>query len=411
MPTDPLLEHLTARLPDSLDALRQLVQVNSFTENRAGVELVGDLTAELFAPLGFRAERVPSADPRYARHLLLRRPGLTPRHVALVSHSDTVFTPQEEADQGFAWRDEGERIYGPGMVDIKGGTVVAFMALDGLRAAHPEAFDALSWLVALDAAEEQLRPDFAALCRARLPREGALACLIFESGANVEPGRCPLVVARKGQVNFRVEVEGQAAHAGTNFWRGRNAILAAARLALELAAVSDRGRDLTVNVGTVAGGTVTNRVPHRCTLQGELRAFDPAVLREGMGRLRRLVAAAGNATLTFRDELPPWPLSPGSERLLATWQRAGAALGLRVTPGWRAGVSDGNLLWDHAPTLDGLGPVGGNCHCSQRGPDGTWQEYALRASFVPRAALTATALRELARGGVGRPGGDTVKQG
>src|SRR5436305_1150764 len=129
MSSDPLLAHLTARLPAYLDALRQMVQVNSFTENRPGVERVADLTADLFAALGFRAERVPADAPRFARHLLLSRPGRSSRRVALVSHLDTVYPPEEEAAQGFTWRDEGERLYGPGTSDIKGGTVVAFMAL------------------------------------------------------------------------------------------------------------------------------------------------------------------------------------------------------------------------------------------------------------------------------------------
>jgi glutamate carboxypeptidase len=393
MPANRLRDHLSARLPDYLDALRQAVGVNSFTENPAGVNRVGDCTAELFAPLGFRAERVPSADSRFGRHLFLRRAGHPGRHVAFVSHLDTVYPPEEEITQGFTWREEGDRLYGPGTADIKGGTLVAYMALDALHAVRPEALDGVSWLVALDSAEEQMKPDFAQRCRERLPQQETLAVLVLECGA--EAGDvCPAVVARKGMVNFRVTVEGKAAHAGTGFWHGRNAILDAARIALDLAALSDRDRDLTVNVGVVSGGTVTNRVPHLCVLQGEVRVFDPAVLREGMVRVQEVVAS-GPARLEFFDELPAWPRNPASDHLLGVWRKAGERIGLRVEAERRAGLSDGNLLWNWAPTLDGLGPVGGNCHCSQRGPDGTSQEYAVRSSFVPKALLTATALLEL----------------
>jgi glutamate carboxypeptidase len=395
MPANRLRAHLSARLPDYLGALREAVDVNSFTENPAGVNRVGDRTAELFAPLGFRGERVPSSDSRFGRHLFLTRPGPPRRHVAFVSHLDTVYPPEEEVTQGFTWREEGDRLYGPGTADIKGGTLVAYMALDALHAVRPEALDGVSWLVALDAAEEQMKPDFAQRCRERLPQHDTLACLVLECGTEAGPDLCPAVAARKGMANFRVTVEGKAAHAGTGFWHGRNAILDAARLALDLAAVSDRERDLTVNVGTVAGGTVPNRVPHRCVLEGEVRAFDPAVLREGVERIGGLVSAAGSARVEFFDELPPWPRNPGSDRLLGVWRKAGERIGLRVEAERRAGLSDGNLLWNWAPTLDGLGPVGGNCHCSQRGPDGTGQEYARRSSFVPKALLTATALLEL----------------
>jgi glutamate carboxypeptidase len=385
--------YLDARLPFYLDALKSMVAVNSFTLNVEGVEQTAALTADLFAGLGFTAEHVPSADARFARHLLLTRPGPPGKRVALVSHLDTVYPPEEEALEGFTWREEGPRIYGPGTADIKGGTVVAFMALDALRASRPDLFDGVSWLVALDAAEEQMKPDFAELCRRRLPPGEALACLVFECGTDAAGGACPLVAARKGMANFRLDVEGRAAHAGTGFWHGKNAILQAARLALDLAALADRDRDLTVNVGVIRGGTVTNRVPHHCAVEGEVRAFDPAVLAGAMGRMKEVVR--GKGALAFHDELPPWPRNPGSDGLLRVWREAGAGLGLRVEVELRAGLSDGNLLWDQAPTLDGLGPVGSNCHCSQRGPDGTGQEYALRSSFVPKAALTAAALARL----------------
>src|SRR4051794_37746744 len=102
MPTDALRTYLAGRLPHHLAALRRAVEVNSFTENPAGVDAVGDLTAELFAGLGFAAERVASAEPRYGRHLFLSRPaprgGGPARRVAFVSHLDTVFPPGEEIE-------------------------------------------------------------------------------------------------------------------------------------------------------------------------------------------------------------------------------------------------------------------------------------------------------------------------
>ena len=390
-----LQNHLRIRLPDYLNALQSMVAVNSFTTNAAGVDVVGEVTAGLFTGLGFAPESAPAATSGFGRHLFLHRPGASERRVAFISHLDTVYPPDEEAAEEFHWRRDGDRVIGPGVADIKGGTLVAFMVLDALRSVHPRVFDAFTWLVALDACEEHLAPDFARGCRDRLPGEQTAAILVMECGTDGKAEGAPLVVCRKGMVNFRVVVTGKASHSGTGFWRGRNAILDAARLALAMSQVSDRERHLTVNVGVVQGGTVTNRVPHECVLSGEARAFSPAVLADGISRLRAIVESSGTARIEFTEELSPWPENPGSQSLLAMWQKAGAGLGMAVEPELRGGLSDGNLLWMHAPTLDGLGPIGGNCHCSQKGPDGRGQEYALEASFVSKALLTAAALVEL----------------
>ena len=190
-----------------LDLLHQMVAINSFTLNPSGVNALGRLTADLFAPLGFEAEFVPSPDFRYGRHLVLTRSGRS-RHgetapaIGLISHLDTVFPPAEEQSNDFHFRIQGDRIYGPGTVDIKGGTVMIYMVLDGLRHFHPEVFEGTTWRILLNAAEEVLAPDFGALCRDFLAAEG-LAALVFEGG-DVDDGRYQLVTARKGMARFHI---------------------------------------------------------------------------------------------------------------------------------------------------------------------------------------------------------------
>src|SRR5262245_33776502 len=90
-----LLAFLEARFPDALDLLRRMVEINSWTRNREGVERTAQVTAEAFAPLGFVAEHVPSANPDFGRHLFLTRPGTSRRSLAMVTHLDTVFPPEE----------------------------------------------------------------------------------------------------------------------------------------------------------------------------------------------------------------------------------------------------------------------------------------------------------------------------
>ena len=112
-----LHESIARQLPAGLDLLRQMVGINSFTANPAGVNSLGQLTAEAFAPLGFAAEFVPSTNPAWGKHLVLTRTGLSARNLAMISHLDTVFPPEEEARNNFHWLVEGDRIFGPGTQD------------------------------------------------------------------------------------------------------------------------------------------------------------------------------------------------------------------------------------------------------------------------------------------------------
>jgi glutamate carboxypeptidase len=404
MQTDGLARHLEEQLPRHLALLEDWVGVNTHSANAEGVNELGRRTAAAFARLGFEAEAHPSARPGAGSHVLLTRgpakrvpPGAA-RTVAMVSHLDTVFTRAEEEANDFRFRVEGDKIYGPGVGDIKGGTLMALMVLDALHAVRPAAFASVAWAVGLNANEERLDGEFNELFRRHLTGPVA-AVLVFEAGADW-PGRWPVVVARKGRAEFRIDVEGRGAHAGSNFWAGRNAVLDAAHLALEVARVSDRGKDRTVNVGWLQGGTETNRVPHAAVIKGEMRAFEGDYLDEGLERVGRIVdgfvVAGGRATVSVVERLPPWPANEATARLFAVWKAAGRSLGLDVVEQQRGGLSDGNLFWSHHPTLDGLGPVGAHFHCSQRSADGSKeQEFVRRSSFVPKALLNCTALLSL----------------
>ncbi|GAB4189777.1 MAG: M20 family metallopeptidase [Roseiflexaceae bacterium] len=398
--------HLNARLPGYLDLLRRMVAINSFTANPAGVNALGELTAEVFAGLGFRAEFIQAVDPAYGRHLVLTRPGQGGPLIGMVSHLDTVFPPEEELRNDFVWREEDGRVYGPGTVDIKGGTVMILMVLEALRDLAPAAFERSGWTVLINAAEERLAPDFGTLLLERLA--GARACLVFEAG-RMRDGVFSLVASRKGRAELRVAAEGHGAHAGSEHQRGANAIVQLARAVEEVAALTDYDRKLTVNVGAIRGGTVTNRVPHQAELELELRAFDQDVFEQAVAAVLALDGRSdvrsgdGQRACRLRAELesrsPPWPNNPATDALIAIWTEAGQQLGLRAQPEQRGGLSDGNWTWAHIPTLDGLGPDGGNAHASERNPtEGKLPEFALVSSFVPRALLNLLGVLRLVEG-------------
>lgn len=404
---DPLLADLHARLPATLDLLRDLVGINSYTGNRDGVNRLARRTAAAFEPLGFKADFVPHRDPACGDHLVLTRPGRSPRTLALISHSDTVFPPEEERRNNFAWFPEGDRIYGPGTTDIKGGTALMHLILSALQTWDAPAFDAVGWQLLWNASEETLSEDFARLCRQRLDPAATAAALVFE--AEGRPRGVPaLVVARKGRATFRLTVEGRASHAGAKHARGANAITELGRLVQQIAALTDYSRDLTFNVGVVAGGVAVNRVPHLATADIEMRAFSPDVYRQGM---QSLLALAGTgevrspldqfacvSRIEVLAESPPWPENPGTRRLFELWKRCADTLGLPLESEARGGLSDGNWIWDFVPTLDGLGPHGDNDHCSERTPDGSkLPEYIDVPSIVPKARLNTVALQALIR--------------
>lgn len=396
---------LESRMPDYLQLLRRMVEINSFTLNAAGVDQLGDLTARKFAELGFDAEFVQSVHPEYGRHLVLTRHGRTGRKLGFVSHLDTVFSREEELRNGFGWRVEGDRIYGPGTVDIKGGTVLMLMLLEALQECANDVYEDTTWVLLIDASEEASAEDFGDLCLERLRGADTLACLVFEGGYS-DGHEFWVVRARKGMAVYEVTIEGRAAHAGTAHKQGANALVQMAHTIQQLAELTDYEREVTVNVGVVTGGTVTNRVPHYAQAQLEMRAFDPAVFASVMSDIEalgdRTVIRSTNGgypcqvAVELLRQTAPMPVNDATDRLIRIWQEVGDRLGFRVVTEIRGGLSDANHIWQQIPTLDGLGVSGGNAHCSERNADGSKdQEYCRISSFVPKAVLNAMSILRL----------------
>src|SRR6266571_1360159 len=188
---ESLKEFLNHQMPAALEMLRQMVGLNSFTAN-----------------------------PEFGNHLVLTRRGRSAKSVAMVSHQDTVFPPEEEARHNFRWQPEGDRIYGPGTVDIKGGTVMMWLVLSALRQSAPEVFEEITWNLLLNSAEEPLSPDFGEVCRSRFDDQ-TIAALVFEAEGRLGDERL-VVVARKGRAAWRVTVSGRGAHAGGKHRQGAN---------------------------------------------------------------------------------------------------------------------------------------------------------------------------------------------
>jgi len=391
---------------EALDHLRALVGISSFTRDRAGVNRCGDACASWFSSLGFTERRVPSTSPECGDHRIWTNgpDDAQATGLILVAHLDTVYP----ADTDFSWREEGDRLYGPGVADIKGGIAVIAMALRAVAEAEPGVFARARFTVLLNATEEGGCEDFPGLARGAV-RPGDRAALVFETGFPVAGGASTVVVSRKGAARWRVRVEGKEAHSGNAHASGASAIRELCRLVERIESWTDPGAGRTFNVGLIEGGTAVNAVPRYSAATVDLRTVtraDHAWGREKMASLagNGSVESADGAfrTRVFVDELPgypPWEPNEASDRLGALAVATGRELGLRVVPERRGGASDGAHLADLLPTLDGLGPVGRHTHCSVHDPArGLEQESADRPSFVARALLAARLMRRLLGG-------------
>ncbi len=403
-----LNSYLESELPAALELLRQMVGHNSFTLNPDGVNRLARFTAESFAALGFTAEYIDSTNLKFGQHLVLTRRGRGDQSIAMISHLDTVFPPEEEARNNFHWSVEGDRIFGPGTHDIKGGTVMMWLVLKALEAHAPAAFESITWKLLLNSSEEMFSPDFGALCSGRFEKN-TRAALVFEAEGRLGNEHL-MVVARKGRATWRVTVSGRGSHAGGKHSHGANAVVQLGQLLPRIAALTDYSQELTVNVATINGGTVLNRIPHEAVAEGELRAFTAAAYQHGMTGLLAL-AGPGDVSspvdgfccevkVEILTESRPWPRNEATDRLCAHWIKAGAELNYPVNAHERGGLSDGNQIWDIVPTLDGLGPWGDGDHCSERSADGSkLPEFVEVSSFVPKAAVNVVAIATLVGAG------------
>lgn len=402
--TQSLKEYLDSQLPATLKMLEHMVGINSYTANREGVNRLARYTAKCFAPLGFTSKSVPSMNPAWGDHLVLTRKGRTAKSIALISHLDTVFPPEEEKRNNFRWKREGNRIFGPGTHDIKGGSVMMWLVLKAIKKLAPKTFEDITWKLIWNSSEERYSPDFGDVCRSNFTK-GTLAALVFESEGRA--GKAGLmVVARKGRGTWRATVSGRGSHAGGKHTFGANAVVQLGRTVQRIADLTDYSRDLTVNVGTIAGGTVLNRIPHEAVAEGEFRTFKPKVFADAKSALLALNGRgevtspadgyACQVNVKILTESRPWPRNAGTDGLYKLWKEAADELGVPTSCEERGGLSDGNLIWDAVPTLDGLGAWGDNDHCSERSPDGSkLPEYIEVNGIVPKAMVNTVAILKL----------------
>lgn len=397
------MKRLASQIAGRIDQAAMLAQVqewsalNTGTANLAGLAEQAALLVDAFAELPGEIELVEPApvtaiDPDgreverpHGKHLVLRVRPAAERRLLLTGHMDTVF-PADHSFQGQTWVDE-QTLNGPGLADMKGGIAVILHALRAFEAT-PEAAR-IGYDVMINSDEETGSLSSAALIDHLAA--GKYAALTYEPSALPDG---TLAHARGGSGNYSLTVTGKSAHAGRNPQDGRNAVVAAADLAIRLKAMAHD--DLSVNPARIDGGSANNVVPDLAVLRFNIRPKTTAAadtFASELNALLRSIEAQHEVAIHCHGGVtrPPKPVDARAQNLFDLVRECGAALGQAID--WKAtgGVCDGNNIAARGvPVVDTMGVRGGAIHS----PD----EFLIVPSLSERAALSALVLTRLASG-------------
>jgi glutamate carboxypeptidase len=380
-----------------LDQVLAWAAINSGSRNLAGLERMADVLVDAFAALPgllrledpATVEAVDAAGRRvnllHGRHLRLTVRPTAPVQLLLTGHMDTVYAV-DHPFQETRWIEEGV-LNGPGVADMKGGLAVMLAALKAVE--RSASADRVGYEIVVNSDEEVGSPASAALLTHAA--QGKRAALTYEPAALPDG---TLAGARPGSGNFAFVVHGRSAHAGRNPEDGRNALTAAADLALRLEALKRDG--LSVNPSRIEGGGPSNVVADLAVLRANMRPRTPEMETEATRAIADAVAAVANERDVRIDidggfGRPPKPLTGEAEALFNLVKQAGADLGQPIAWQPSGGVCDGNnIAACGVPVVDTMGVRGGKIHSPE--------EYLIVDSLAERAALSALTILRLAEG-------------
>lgn len=363
--------------------IERMAAIESPTASPEGVNLMMDLVMSWFAPLGAVMER-QKIDPRFGDMVRVTTdPGCNGPGILVLSHLDTVH-PVGTLARDLPIRRDGDRLYGPGVFDMKGGAMLAIAAWRCLTAQGGKSRLPVTFLFTPD--EEN--GSVASRKHIEAAAKNAKYVLVTEPKRN--GGR--VVTSRKGTGRFQIEAHGRPSHAGAKHEEGRSAIRAVAHAILEIEAWTDYARGITTNVGMVAGGTGVNVIPEHARINADVRVVDPQSAAEMESRYRGLTSKVHGVTLTVTGQMtrPPWAPDAATMSLFERAKDIAAGIGVALETGPRTGGgSDGNFTAAMGvPTLDGLGVDGEGAH--------TLQEHLLISSVEPGVRLFRGLFEQLA---------------
>jgi len=370
-----ILTYLREHSPDMVADLKRFIALESPTTNKAAVDALGKALAVELRGLGGAVEVLPKAE---VGDVLRVRWNPGEGGLLIMSHMDTVWDVGTVA--GRPTRIEGDRLYGVGAMDMKGGIVIALWALRALRALERFPRQPISYLLNSDE-ETGSKHSSAEIESEALAHNAVFVTEPPQDGA--------YKTQRKGVSQYTIRARGRAAHSGADHEHGVNAIEEIAHQVIAVEAMTDYAIGTTANVGVISGGTRANVVPAEAMVEVNVRAWtrvNQQAIHEKMMNLRAVHPEA-EIIIEGGVGVPPMERSPEIAALFKRAQTLAAEMGIVLEEGRTGGGSDGNKTAAlGVPTLDGMGMVGEGGHAIN--------EYGEISSLPERAAIMAAMLRE-----------------
>ena len=384
---EEILDHLTAREDELLDLCGELVSIESPSPDARATRRVLERLAPELDDLGYHYRM---SQPANSGGFLYARPADRRRHAPaqlLLGHVDTVWPIGTLGARPWSVADGVAR--GPGVFDMKAGVVQILFAL---RALQDLGLDPPATPVVLINTDEEIGSRESTSAIDRLSRVASRA-FVCEPGLGSSGA---MKTARKGLAKYTVTVHGRAAHAGLDPEAGASAILELSSVIQHLFDLTDRERDITVNVGTIEGGIQENVVAPRSQAVVDVRVLttEDATSVDAAIRSMEPVTPGTSITVSGGFGRPPMVRSERNAALFEQARRIGARLGMDLREVTAGGGSDGNTTSQHTATLDGLGVIGDGAHAPS-------ERINLR-SLAPRTALLAALMMESVDGAPGR---------
>jgi glutamate carboxypeptidase len=366
------LGFLTERQEAMTSLLRTFVEYETPSRDKPAVDRFTAYLADLFGRLG---GEVTMFERSSAGNIVRAGFGNGAEQALILCHVDTVWPFGELARRPF--RIEDGKAFGPGVNDMKGGTVQAIFALQAIMAAKAKMPRKVVFLCTTDeeigsAAARELIEDEA---------KKSAYVLVPEPSSGAQGA---VKLTRKGWGMFDVNVTGRSAHAGNDHAKGINAVEEMARQVIKLQSMTDYGTGTTISVGEIRGGMGYNVIPDKASLKVDLRASTQAELLGARDKILGLTPFLQSATVSVTGALnrPPLEATPGNCALYQKAKRIAAELGFDLPGTHVGGVSDGNFTSAlGVATLDGIGAVGDGAHALH--------EHLVLSAMAPRAALIA----------------------
>jgi glutamate carboxypeptidase len=356
------------------------VEIESQTADVAGVDALMSVAARQWGEAGAKVQRIAGTRGR-GDHLLVTSPwGGDGPGILVLCHLDTVHPKGTIKD--LPVRVDGDKAYGPGIYDMKGGAYLALAAYRAIAGSGRQTPLPLRFIYASD--EEVGSPT----SRALIEREAQRAKFVLVTEPARDGGK--IVTARKGVGRYEIKAEGRPAHSGAKHEEGRSAILEIARHVAAIEAMTDYVRGVTFNVGQIKGGTADNTVPQFCEATIDMRVRTMEDAREFEARLKALKSYNPDVRIEVTGQFnrPPYEKNAGTARLFEHAKGLAREIGFDLVDCATGGGSDGNFTAATVPTLDGLGVDGNGAH--------TLGEHLLVSSLVPRMRLQQRLMETLA---------------